>query len=128
MSLRDKEMYQQKKINELVKIAVKYMESQKKKFDTLEEKKQKEFIYFLRNIHELMIYMNIIDSSIWRTYFESIVLISRTKGYNFHFVALMSSMDQFCKRFYNESCDLFRYKVVFRDEELSNIISPKLLQ
>ncbi|EAS00624.2 hypothetical protein TTHERM_00411750 (macronuclear) [Tetrahymena thermophila SB210] len=127
MQLRDKEMYQQKKIIELIQIAVKYMQKQKIRFEKLDDKNQQQFIYFLRNLNELMLYMNIINPNIWREYFECIVVVSKIKGYNYHFVQLLNSVDVFCKKFYNESSDLFRSMVVFKEEDLVNIISPKLI-
>ncbi|KAL4495686.1 hypothetical protein ABPG72_014155 [Tetrahymena utriculariae] len=127
LQLRDKEMYQQKKIIELIHIAIKYMQKQKIRFESLDDKNQQQFIYFLRNLNELMVYMNIINPNIWREYFESIVVVSKNKGYNYHFVQLLNSVDVFCKKFYNESSDLFRSIIVFKEEDLVNIISPKLI-
>ncbi|KAL4446897.1 hypothetical protein ABPG74_014869 [Tetrahymena malaccensis] len=127
MQLKDKEMYQQKKVIELIQIAIKYMQKQKIRFEQLDDKNQQQFIYFLRNLNELMLYMNIINPNIWREYFESIVVVSKSKGYNYHFVQLLNSLDIFCKKFYNESSDLFRSIIVFKEEDLVNIISPKLI-
>ena len=52
------------------------MDKQRSKFDSFDDKKQQELLYFLRNLQELLIYMNILDLELWRVYFETIVTIS----------------------------------------------------